>query len=276
MSGRFDDDCIRCDYEYTARQQRGEISIDRQKPVSNLIKVHIILGWDDFSDLDLHVRGPDGEIYYSNPKGVGHFLLLDENVQPKTEKPVEDHYFTKDCPDGMYEIMVNNYNLRKGKFTPFVVHMTIYNDGRPNDPVSFETTEAAGIGHKQKITVGKVYIESGAPRLEIIEPKLLTAETSSGVVERNAPAPAAILRTKRICRQREGYSGVAIYQNKTDPNPIAELINGRRIFVDAEDDIWYTFTANIRGTTGTFHLKKHNTVPDQTSPVEDVVIDERH
>jgi hypothetical protein len=276
MSDRFDDDCVRVTNEYSARQQRGEISIDRQKPASALIKVHAILGWDDFSDLDLHVRGPDGEIYYSNPKGVGHFLLLDENVQPKTEKPVEDHYFTKDCPDGVYEIMIKNYNLRKGKFTPFVLHLVIYNDGRPNDPISFETTEAAGIGHKEKITVGKVHIEGGAPRIEIMEPKLLTAETSGGAIERNTPTPAAVHRTKRICQQREGHPGVAIYQQKTDRQPVADLANGRRIFVDAEDDMWYSFTANIRGIDGTFHLKKHNTIPDQTSPVESVVIDERH
>ncbi len=77
--------------------------------------IRATLIWNDFNDLDLHVRTPNGEhIFYGDSKsGCGGFLDVDRNARGReTRKPVENIRWkvgdSKPQP-GKYEFWVNNY-----------------------------------------------------------------------------------------------------------------------------------------------------------------------
>lgn len=251
MTDRFHEDSDRCQTEYSTRQAQGAnyASTGRSRPDSKDIKVQAILSWDTYTDLDIEVEGPDGKIYYSNPVGDGHFLLLDENVQPKTTKAVEDHFFLQKCRKGAFKVFVNNYTHRDGMIPcSFLVHFRLYRDGTPEAPVSFYPPEGSGLFHKDRVMVGTVIIgETDADTELRIEPPKMPTEGSGWMK-----------MAQVITKQADGYPGVAVYREKTDRNPFGELANDVVITVHSMDHTWYGFEGTFGEQFGTYYLKKRN------------------
>ena len=162
---RFREDEERCTMEYSCRTKTG--TIHRYKPSDEETKVHIILGWDDHSNLDLHVKGPCEEICNSNPQGTRMFILLDQSVSFSTDKPIKDIYFMNNISDGNYEVTVHK---SKESYTPFFVHIQTISNGIPDNPISY--AYPGGFNSKDKIRVAKINIHRGVPYIELMESKI--------------------------------------------------------------------------------------------------------
>lgn len=74
-------------------------------------KLRVSLAWSNYDDLDIHCRGPRGEvIYYMNKMGI---LDVDANGgAPTTRTPAENLSWTHPA-DGRYEITVHNFHQRE-------------------------------------------------------------------------------------------------------------------------------------------------------------------
>lgn len=74
------------------------------------------LAWDNTDDLDLHLRGPGGHIYYGDRTGIrGGRLDVDANgMNGIRDNPVENIFFTDQShmSTGVYELWVNQFSRR--------------------------------------------------------------------------------------------------------------------------------------------------------------------
>jgi hypothetical protein len=88
----------------------------------------ISLSWENYNDLDLHCVEPGGfEIYFKNRRSsLGGELDVDMNVQPESQRPVENIYYDpRVAPRGEYAVYVNHYHHHGGRDpTPYTVHIT--------------------------------------------------------------------------------------------------------------------------------------------------------
>jgi len=92
--------------------------------------LRISLSWFNHDDLDLHIHEPAGRgvsallhIYYANKRGfTGGILDVDMNAgYGTTRTPVENVVWAANPPDGLYRIVVNNYNQRETSDPGFVI-----------------------------------------------------------------------------------------------------------------------------------------------------------
>ncbi len=79
----------------------------------------ISLSWQFVSDLDLHVRTPEGvEIWFEQPNTGGGRLDVDDCVSGSCRNNlgvhVENVFFAENAPRGTYEIWVVNFDGRRG------------------------------------------------------------------------------------------------------------------------------------------------------------------
>lgn len=87
------------------------------------------LSWFNYDDLDIHVSGPGGHIYYGHKRGrCGGVLDVDMNAGGRrSREPVENIAWSK-APDGPYGVSVHNYAHRETLDVGFVVE--VENRGR--------------------------------------------------------------------------------------------------------------------------------------------------
>jgi hypothetical protein len=97
-------------------------------------EIEISLSWEDYNDLDLYVREPNGNIIYFKEKTSlvsGGKLDVDRNAdcsEQKTNTPVEHIVWDRvDIPSGNYTIIVRFYDRCSGggQSTPFTVEVKI-------------------------------------------------------------------------------------------------------------------------------------------------------
>jgi hypothetical protein len=97
-------------------------------------EIEISLSWEDYNDLDLIVREPNGnEIYFKDKTShvSGGKLDVDRNAdcsEQKTNTPIEHIVWDRvDIPSGNYTIIVNFYDRCSGggQSTPFTVEVKI-------------------------------------------------------------------------------------------------------------------------------------------------------
>lgn len=80
--------------------------------------LRVSLAWNNLDDLDLHAHCPDGHIYFGNKLGI---LDVDMNAgSGHTREPVENLSWTHPR-DGVYKIMVNQYNQRETRDVGFTL-----------------------------------------------------------------------------------------------------------------------------------------------------------
>lgn len=87
-------------------------------------EVRVSLSWSNFDDLDLHVRGPGGcriDFCSKRCSVTGGVLDVDMNVSPTTREPVENVYWNRRMPDGVYKVQVNSYTKREDKDVGFAI-----------------------------------------------------------------------------------------------------------------------------------------------------------
>lgn len=138
--------------------------------------LRVSLSWFNYDDLDLHIYEPAGRdvrgildhIYFGNKRGsTGGTLDVDMNAgSGTTREPVENVIWTDKVPDGMYRVVVNNYNFRESSNPGFTI----------------EIENAGKISHfsYNKPVRGQQNVE------------VCSIHMSSGVIERVTPADPAI------------------------------------------------------------------------------------
>jgi hypothetical protein len=96
------------------------------------VDVRATLLWDSYTDLDLHIEGPDGHIYYGCKRAGQGWLDVDANPgggSPGygTRTPVENIRWAKGyAPRGRYNVYVHHYATgRDPAHTPFAVELEI-------------------------------------------------------------------------------------------------------------------------------------------------------
>ena len=91
-------------------------------------EVRISLGWSNADDLDLHLYGPDGHIYYSRrSQGTGR-LDVDMNFQRHNAiDPVENitYPLISKMKNGVYKIAVKNYTQRTNSGEGFTLEFEV-------------------------------------------------------------------------------------------------------------------------------------------------------
>lgn len=124
--------------------------------------LRISLAWSNADDLDLHMRTPRGDhLYYGNPRGWGAYLDLDMNGMDKHDdlNPVENIIFEREdqIPEGIYEVWVNQYNVRSRDRVGFTLQLehgnTTLEFNRPQamafgsdvDVITFRYTRKGGV-----------------------------------------------------------------------------------------------------------------------------------
>lgn len=253
----------RCHTEYNVRVRTGKIDSERKRPEAEDMLGHLKLIWDNTDDLDIHILPPQGsEIYYVNPLGTGHFLLLDENASsPYKNKPVEDHFWINKAPSGKYQVNIANYSGRNSAFTSFAVHFTPYKDGRPLETITYDSTDDKGLGNKERVSVGYINVEHNSATF-IVEPPKFTDK--SRLVQN--------ILFQRMASQPEGFP-VAIRVNR-EAEPVTEVDNGTILnIIEDIDDTWYAISFRFQGVPHKGYVKKRNTkeVTTETYPSSDAI-----
>ena len=265
----------RVNHGYSVQLHAGTIGIERRRPDPKDTFVHVMLIWNSYSDLDLHVNGPDGHIYYGHKSGNGHFLMLDENVQATNLKPVEDHYFKTDTPDGVYTIEIKNYTLRNEPFTPFTTHFVTYKDSEIVETLSYDTTNDDGLRNKGSLIVGRIVKQGGISKVEVtpvggslqLAPPLPCCDA--------APPPTVPLSIRTVTlHNADGYPDIAIYKNMTDARPMGMLRNSNTVSIMTENDLWCGFDGTFTGIHGRYYFKKRHIKP-MTRPIAPIEVEER-
>ena len=105
--------------------------LDREGAKSGDVQISLL--WNNFNDLDLHIRCPSGEIisYQRSHSRCGGELDVDMNAGGrKSAEPVENVYWPEDgAPKGKFVVMVNHYARHGGRDpTKFTVAVTV--DGK--------------------------------------------------------------------------------------------------------------------------------------------------
>lgn len=256
----------RCNVEYNSRCQAGTIDRSRLRPDPVDTLGHLTLIWNNTDDLDIHIITPHGKkVYYADPVGSGHFLLLDENAcLPYKSKPVEDYYWKKDATSGTYRVIINNYKARNEKFTPFAVHFTPFIEGVAQVPISYDTTDDKGLQDKESVFIGAIAVKDGHATFDVKPNKF---KMEQDYVEPTAPitreepisrTPELSVLFKKEAQQPEGYP-VAIRLDKR-ADPVAEISNGYILdIVEDTGDEWYGVKIQYRGTVCKGYCKKRNT-----------------
>jgi hypothetical protein len=82
------------------------------------------LSWFNYDDLDIHVEGPGGHIFYQSKRGsCGGTLDVDMNAGgPRSREAVENIAWRR-VPDGIYVVSVHNYAHRETIDVGFVVEV---------------------------------------------------------------------------------------------------------------------------------------------------------
>lgn len=91
-------------------------------------KLRFSLAWFNYDDLDIHVTEPSGNhIYYSMKCGKYGALDVDMNAGGRSSRePVENISFNM-TEDGVYKVVVNQFNKRENKDYGFVVEVASTN-----------------------------------------------------------------------------------------------------------------------------------------------------
>ena len=104
--------------------KNGEI--EEEPPVPSTGDVQILLGWNNYNDLDLLCTDPNGEtIWYKNKKAASRGQLeIDMNVEyPDSQEPIENIFWPAgQAPGGTYNVYVRYYKQHTSKRdTPYTV-----------------------------------------------------------------------------------------------------------------------------------------------------------
>jgi hypothetical protein len=88
------------------------------------VQLRASLSWFNYDDLDIHIDGPGGIIFYGHKRGsCGGTLDVDMNAGGRRSRtPVENVVWRK-VPDGAYKVMVHNYSHRETTDVGFVVEI---------------------------------------------------------------------------------------------------------------------------------------------------------
>lgn len=94
------------------------------------VDVRASLLWNNYNDLDLHVIGPDGYVWYGSKRPVGcrGWLDVDANAGgANTRTPVENIRWEKGlAPGGTYRVFVRHYATHdRVTATPFIVELEV-------------------------------------------------------------------------------------------------------------------------------------------------------
>lgn len=107
---------------------RSDVSVRLAQAGAKTGDPQISLSWENYNDLDLHCVEPGGfEIFFKNRRSQsGGELDVDMNVQPESNRPVENIYYDpRIAPRGEYAVYVNHYHNHGGRDpTPYTVHIT--------------------------------------------------------------------------------------------------------------------------------------------------------
>lgn len=90
------------------------------------VVLRVSLAWDNYDDLDLHIKGPKGEhIYYGDKHGrSGGYLDVDMNAGGgQTREPVENVRWAREVPTGTYSVGVHQYARRETIDVGFTVEI---------------------------------------------------------------------------------------------------------------------------------------------------------
>jgi hypothetical protein len=100
----------------------GELQRRLEKAGAGAGDVQISIGWDDFNDIDLHVRYNDGinrrtaYVFFNRPRDGGGWLDIDRNATlPFTRQPIENVYWEKNtAPPGVYQVGIYHFRNNGG------------------------------------------------------------------------------------------------------------------------------------------------------------------
>jgi len=120
------------------------LNFNQRQSVDNQVKnrlsspigkdLNFALIWDNYNDVDLHVKTPNGRfINYQNRNYAGGHLDVDKNVanQSKVPNPIENIRWDSNAPKGKYEVYANLFSIdprNRGQDTN--LRFVLYDDER--------------------------------------------------------------------------------------------------------------------------------------------------
>lgn len=93
------------------------------------VDIRATLMWNDRTDLDLSVEGPQGRVWFRARRVRDGWLDVDMNVCGETTEPVENIRWAKGkAPDGLYAVMVNLFSWHgsHGHDVPFSLELELF------------------------------------------------------------------------------------------------------------------------------------------------------
>ena len=113
------------------------------------------LSWFNYDDLDIHVRGPGGHIWYGHKRAsCGGELDVDMNVGDGESRQAVENVAWRKVPDGAYEVSVHNYTHRESMDVGFVIE--IENEGKLS-----HYSCAKEVGGKKTVKVVTLHVVNG-------------------------------------------------------------------------------------------------------------------
>lgn len=102
--------------------------------------LQITLWWDGPADMDLKVQPPKGNlINYKEKKSAGGYMDKDSRSSCKGGETIENVYWNKKPPKGMYTVKVSYYSSCKDKTeAPSVAHVSVAYQGQVLGPFTLE------------------------------------------------------------------------------------------------------------------------------------------
>lgn len=145
--------------------------------------LRVSLSWFNYDDLDLHIHEPTARgfqsfgdhIYFGNKRGAsGGVLDVDMNAGgPSSREPVENIVWTRQMPDGLYKVVVNNYFQRETRDVGFVIELE--SAGKLSH---FSYNKA--VRNRQDIHVATLHMKNGAiERIEADDPGITSSNIST-------------------------------------------------------------------------------------------------
>ena len=124
------------------------------------VAFRVSLAWFNTDDLDLHVHGPGGHIYFRNKSGrCGGQLDVDMNVTHIVRNAVENVRWNKPPMDGEYKIVVHNFTKRESVDVGFEVEI----EG-PGGLQTFRWEKAVPSGTQKEVAT--VHVLKGMIKIE--------------------------------------------------------------------------------------------------------------